>query len=231
MTLIAEVWSPEGFAVAADGRQLIPNPPQSIDHAQKIFASRFANRTVFAFAWAGAVSFGFGSGRRVDFGEIAQSVMDLLPEDAYLDEPEAYFDRIARRIFCELPTDVGLSGQPEADVIFAGYLDGRPLEAEIKFPHDETSFLPPIIGKLQSSSGQFNVFAGSDIVATDMHTSGLIFQPTNLSEAVEMVSRYAQTCVDNNQVISECRNFGGHVHIATVTPERFAWVIAPLDAE
>jgi hypothetical protein len=87
--------------------------------------------------------------------------------------------------------------------------NGRPLEAEIKFPHDETAFLPPILRKLQRSPGHFNVFAGSDIVATYMRTSGLIFQPTNLSEAAEMVSRYAQTCVDNNQVISECRNFGG----------------------
>lgn len=228
MTAIAAAWSPEGFAVAADGRQIIESPQQVIDDAQKIFATPFADRTGFAFAWFGAVSFLLNSGRRVDFGETTQCVMDELPEDAYWDEPEAYFGGIARRIFCELPTDVGLSSRPDASVIFVGYLNGRPLCAEIKFPHDDTAFLPPILTKLEFPPSYINVFAGSPTVATDMRRSGLLSQPSDLSEAAEMVRRYAQTCVDNSRVIPDCNNLGGHVHVATVTPEGFSWVIAPL---
>ena len=220
MTVIAAARSPEGFAIAADGLQIINSAPRSLEHAQKIFATPFANLTGFAFAWAGATSFGFESGKHADFRKITEGVMEEVLEDAFEDEPEAYFNMVARRIFCELPADVRLSRQPEADVLFAGFLTGRPLWAEINFPHDETNFLPPSLTKLQCSPRQFNVFVGSDIVAAQMHVSSL--QPKNLSEAAQMVRRYAQTCVDNNQSISDCKSFGGHVHVATVTLEGFS---------
>jgi integrase len=52
---------------------------------------------------------------------------EVLQDDVFVDEPEAYFNRVARRIFCELPTDVGLSGQPEADAFFEGRRADEPL--------------------------------------------------------------------------------------------------------
>jgi hypothetical protein len=143
MTLIASVWSPEGFAIAADGLQVSTNPLQRNERAQKIFSTAFGNHTGFAFGWAGAVDFQFASGRCLDFKEITQRVMSELPDDAYLDSPEDYFDRVALRIFCELPADVDISGFPDAEVIFVGYLAGRPLSVEISFSLAASTFVPP----------------------------------------------------------------------------------------
>jgi hypothetical protein len=229
MTVVAAVPSPEGFALGADGRQFLTNPPRSTDCAQKIFPTPFVNGTGFAFACAGATAFGFASGNCMDFTGITQRVMSELPDDAYLDCPEDYFGRVARRIFCELPPDVGLGGQPEADVLFTGYLNGKPLWAHIRFPHDKAGFLPPIVKSLTCSPIGFKVLAGSNAILDDMLASQRIFQPSNLSDAAEMVRLYAQTCVDSNKTVPDCKNFGGHVHVASITPDGFSWEIAPLN--
>ena len=88
MTLIAVVWSPEGFAIAADGREVSTDPENQPEDVQKIFYTSFANETGFAWAWVGGVRVDFGSGHRYDLKEITQRVMAGLPDDAYLDDPE-----------------------------------------------------------------------------------------------------------------------------------------------
>src|ERR1700678_1954568 len=73
MTLIATVWSPEGFAIAADGVEILTNPTRTRD-VQKIFDTPFANETGFAWAWVGDVAVNFTSGHRFDLKEITQNV-------------------------------------------------------------------------------------------------------------------------------------------------------------
>lgn len=228
MTLIATAWVPEGFVIVADGFSVLSTfPLRTSERAQKIFPTTFANGTGFAFAWWGAIRFVFESGIRLDFVEITQQVLEQLPDYAYVESPEDYFEIIARTIFCELPSNVGLSDQFQSDVVFVGYLSGVPLRAEINFPHHETGFLRPVVKELKRPPECFKVVAGSETVAREMRASGLISQPGCLSEAIDMVRLYAQTCVDKKEVIPDCRNFGGHVHVASVMRNGFRWEVAP----
>jgi hypothetical protein len=223
MTLIAAVWCPDGFAIAADGLQLWANPPRKTEHAEKIFFTLFENNTGFAFAWAGATAFRFSSGHSFDFADITMRAVTELPSYANSECPESYFHRVARKIFLETPSEVGISGIPEADVIFVGYLNSVPVWAEIHFPHSDTEFLSPTVRKVECYPRYFNVFAGSETVLRQMQESGTLSQPLYLSEAVQMVNIYGQTCVANNTTIADCSNLGGHVHVATISKDGFAW--------
>ncbi len=120
MTLIATVWSPQGFAIAADGFEFRHDSKEPTGDVQKIFSTAFANETGFAWAWNGSITGEFESGLRFDLKEITERVMAELPDDAYMDEPEEYFNRIAMRIYYELPTDVDLSKHPDSEIIFVG---------------------------------------------------------------------------------------------------------------
>jgi len=227
MTLIATVWSPEGFGISADGREVSTDPEKQPEDVQKIFYTSFANETGFAWAWVGGVRVDFVSGRRYDLKEITQRVMAELPEDAYLDDPDSYFNRIANRIFYELPTDVSLPHRTDDEVIFVGYLAGKPLWAEIIFQHREGGFFPPIVIEPKIKPRHFHAFAGSPTMCEKMEASGKLFQPTNLPEAITAVHEYAKTCVESQASVPDCREFGGTVHVATVTKNGFAWVIEP----
>jgi hypothetical protein len=227
MTLIATVWSPEGFAIAADGREVSTDPEKQPGDVQKIFYTSFANETVFAWAWVGYVGVSFVSGRRYDLREITQRVMAELPDDAYLDNPEDYFRRIAVRIFYELPTDIDLPHRTDDEIIFVGYLAGKPLWAEIVFQPREGGFVPPVVIEPKIEPRNFNAFAGSKTVCKQMKESGKLSQPLNLSEAVTAVHEYANTCVESQWSVPDCREFGGTVHVATVTKDGFVWIIEP----
>jgi len=232
MTLIATVWSPEGFAIAADGLEVHEDHANSetrIEDVQKIFSTQFANDTGFAWAWVGYVGAEFVSGRRYNLKEITQRVMADLPDDAYLDDPESYFTRIACRIFYELPTDVNLPhiSNTDDEIIFVGYLAGKPLWREIIFQHRDDAFFPPVVTEPKVSLGDFHAFSGSPTISKQMQDSGRLRQPLDLSEAVDAVHTYARTCIENQSTVPDCRTFGGTAHVATVTNNGLTWKIEP----
>jgi hypothetical protein len=232
MTLIATVWSPEGFAIAADGLQVYEDHANSetrIEDVQKIFSTAFVNDTGFAWAWVGYTGAEFVSGRRYDLKEITERVIAELPDDD-LDDPQSYFDKIALRIFYELePPDSIPSSIPDSDddVIFVGYLAGKPLWVEITFQRREGMFLPPVVIEPRIEPRNFNAFAGSKTISKQMKDAGKLSQPVRLSEAIRAVHEYAKTCVESREIVPDCKNFGGTVHVATVTKEGFAWKIEP----
>jgi hypothetical protein len=231
MTLIATVWSPQGFAIAADGIEVLDGVETTIKEGiQKIFDTTFINETGFAWAWVGNVGAELKSGSRYDLKEITQRVMAGLPDDAYLDDPESYFDRIALRIFYELPTDVILSGLEDGDdeIIFVGYLAGKPLWREIIFQRRGAMFLQYVVTEPKTSLGDFYVFAGSSTVRKQMQDSGALRQPLDLSEAINAVYTYTKTCVESRGSVLDCKNLGGHIHVAAVTREGFSWDIEPI---
>jgi hypothetical protein len=228
MTLIATVWSPEGFAIAADGFEMYTDSGKSNEDVQKIFSTPFVNETGFAWAWVGHVGVEFVSGRRCDLKEITQRVMEGLPANAYLESPEDYFQRISLQIFYELPTDVDLSRLPAVDnvVIFVGYLAGKPLWREIVFPQ-KGEFFPPTVVEPKHSLRDFYPFAGSPTIDRQINNDGILRQPLDLLEAVSSVRAYAEMCVGSREKVKDCQNFGGTIHIATVTEKGFDWIIEP----
>ena len=230
MTLIAVASAPDGFAISADGFSLLRTTPPLLttQGAQKIFSTQFKNRTGFAFAWWGMTGFIIPkTGKRFDFWKRTLEVMAELPEDAYLDTPEDYFGRIERKIYSSLPSVKKMPESYTSDVTFAGFLNGIPLQVEISFPHNSDGFQPPERTRLATSPNCFRVVAGSETVAKEMRATRQIRDPRTLSDSVEMARSYAQTCIDKNKLVDDCKNFSGHVHVATVTPEGFLWVVEP----
>ncbi len=230
MTLIATASSPEGFAIAADGRQVHVDPTdqkERINDVQKLFSTPFANDTGFAWAWVGHVEVESISACCYDLKNITQRVVDELPKDAYSDDPESYFQRIADRIFYELPTDVNFPHTTDDEVIFVGYLAGKPLRVEIVFRHKGTAFLPPFVTELRIAPRNFYAFSGSLTISEQMHNARTLLPPFYLEDAVIAVSKYAKTCVESQTSVPDCRKFGGTVHVATVTKGGFEWITEP----
>ncbi len=230
MTLIATVWSPEGFAMAADGLEVIEKSgSREYGDVQKIFSTSFAHETGFAWAWCGNISFTLGSGHHFDFKEITQRVMEDLEEDTYKDNPETYFGRVARRIYIELPDNANLSGLigTSDEVIFVGYLNAKPLWAKLSFPHTDTGYTPPSIDYIEHSPRYFNPFVGSETIRAEMEAKGTLSQPLYLRDAVNSVEIFAETCVASRERVLDCANFGGTVHVATLTKEGFTWIRKP----
>lgn len=226
MTLIATVWSPEGFAISADGRELYINSGEAKD-VQKIFYTPFANETGFAWAWVGCVRVTSTSGHGYDLKEITHRVVASLPEDAYLDDPHSYFTRIANGIYYELPTDLNFLHTTDDELIFVGHLAGKPLWAVIIFQHRKGEFFPPVVLEPEIEPRNFYAFSGSKTICEHMKKTGKLFQPINMPEAISAVHEYAKTCVGSRANTPECRNLGGTIHVATVTKSGFAWVIEP----
>lgn len=227
MTLIAAVWSPEGFAIAADGFQVETNQPP-IYNAQKIFHTPFHNGTGFAYACAGTCRIGFQSGRYFDFFEAVQRVTNDLAFTSFPDDPADYFNEIGRILFEELAYSLADPKVSESKLLFVGYGNGVPIWAELIFSNTGTRFYPHNLALLQKTPRQFMVFAGSTMVYGDMQIAGKLSQPMCLQEAIDMVKEYAMTCVENNTTIEDCTNLGGDVHVASVTKEGFSWVIEPI---
>lgn len=224
MTLIATVWSPEGFAIAADGLEVLTNPKGTTRDVQKIFSTPFVNDTGFAWAWVGDVGVEFMTGHSFDLKEITQRVTAELP-----DSPESYFDVIATRIHFEVSKGLNPSDLPDAttEAIFVGYLAGEPLWAEIIFQCREGIFLPPVVLEPKTSPEYFNAFSGSHTIRDKMQADGTLRQPLTLEKAVKAVRTYAETCVNSRGKVLDCSNFGGTIHIATVTKEGFKWIEKP----
>jgi hypothetical protein len=88
-------------------------------------------------------------------------------------------------------------------------------------------FLPYVVTEPKVSLRDFHVFAGSPTISKQMQNSGRLRQPLYLSEAISAVHTYAKTCVENQASVADCQNFGGTIHIATVTKEEFTWIEKP----
>jgi hypothetical protein len=234
MTLIAAVWSPEGFAIAADGFQVMEANQSAQYEAQKIFHTPFHNQGGFAYACSGTCRWNFKSGDYFDFIEATQRATVDLARTPFPNDPADYFNEIGRRLFQDLAYPMAgdidgtsNSGFAESKLIFAGYANGSPVWAQLIFSNTGTRFSPHVLAGLAYSPRQFMVFAGSTTVYADMQVAGKLYQPVNLQEAIHMVHEYAQTCVESSGIIPDCANLRGHVHVATVTKEGFTWIEKP----
>jgi hypothetical protein len=227
MTLIASVWSPEGFAISADGLQVETGKPPKYE-AQKIFQSSFRNGTGFALACSGTCQIGFGPDRSFDFIERAQWAIDELAAEPFPSEAADYFNEIGQRLFSELAYSISDPEISESRLLFVGYGNGITLWAEIVFSNTGTRFYPPVLARVTRKPRQFIVFAGSTTVYGDMQVAGKLFQPLSLQEAIDMVREYAQTCVESSKSVEDCSNLGGHIHVATVTKDGFKWIVPPI---
>jgi len=234
-TAIVSVYTSEGFVIGADGlrRDALTGSIVS-DKARKIFFAQ-ANKTALSYAWAGATNLCGPDGTTLfNFLEESVAVAKAFAS-GHAGSLVDYVQRFVRTVYERLLVANGgeefggdLQFLPKGDeltrVLFVGYFDGAPYRMESAILHEQHKlaglrFSEPIIAPVD-----FKVFSGS---ATMLRRFGprLNDAPNTLLEATVLTRDYIQSCKDNQGTDLECRDIGGHIHIASVTPiEGFKWV-------
>jgi hypothetical protein len=111
----------------------------------------------------------------------------------------------------------GPKGTEIARVLFVGYVNGRASRVEFSFFCENGITRTQMSdAKLAFGDFEFKVFSGSPEV---LDTTNLE-ECTSLNGCRDAIRRYIQK--------SASSDIGGHTHIATVTPEKFEWIVPPV---
>ncbi len=113
-----------------------------------------------------------------------------------------------------------------ARVLCVGYADSTPGRVQAVFSHLSGVLFHPNTIEYVSAPDDFNMFSGSERVWDDFKHS--LVRPLTLLEGSNAVREYIQTCINNADRYPDCAGMGGHIHIGTVTADRFVWVDPPL---
>ena len=256
-TAIAILYSPEGFALAADGRGTTESGIAT-ETAQKIFPICEDGKKL-AYCMAGHIGFISNDGRYVfDFrSETAKSLQETDTSGAkslceyvkLLCEPiEAKLRSVMDgENSSSYPTDAPCPEEPETYVIarifFDGYYRGIPAQATAVFRHENRTLCKTFVA---SDLVLRDVLrgSGSPLISEKLRgNSGdwldsyrvKLERPTwpTLAEATELVKGYVDACCDPRALELDkerCAFIGGHIHAATITKsEGFRWVIEPVN--
>jgi len=63
-----------------------------------------------------------------------------------------------------------------------------------------------------------------------MENSEMLDTPKSLDDGEKLAESYIEICIANNLKFEECKDIGGRIQIAAVTPSGFEWKIRPQDA-
>jgi len=247
MTATATLYTPFGFVVAADGRQLWQHKPtrdraaceSESDTVQKIFeiADRDAS---LAYVIRGDT---VNRDRSFDVGiELRKQINLLHAEDftncrQYLQTVSVNLERTVETAREEQRID----GYLTTEIEFVGYFRGDPFCIEVQF----RPFRDPRTGSLFEITRRdlypgFYFVAGSLLIANLVAHGDPRFSPfckpidhemheMTLQEAADLANGYIKACASplGLQIDPEnCSKIGGHIHIATLTPENgFEWVV------
>jgi len=232
MTVLLAASSPEGFAIAADGRRVSIKGEYMNDNAQKIWPAVSPGKFAIAYGWCGntrlegdTVCLDFPTVSRFVFSEISKGQSDA-PMTNLL---QNFVGGIHRRLRCFLEgIDPALSSVtlPEtiAQVLLAGYIGSNPIQMIGTFSHRDGKVQSVDLRSYDPVANDFLLLSGSATLFRAFQGPG----NTSLQIATSNAGRYAQDCVDNRDTVSDCASFGGYVHVANVTKDGFSWVIPPI---
>jgi hypothetical protein len=237
-TAIVSVYTHEGFIVGADGMRRDHTRRELDLQARKIF---FIEREdeVLAYAWAGATHI-LDSQNEPAFSFLATADevgRSLKVADGFAEYVRAFSAEVTKRL-SEAKASDKIAGYPAvrtkygkskmASVLLVGYFRGRPCRAQIVFSHMNQVLLVPTVRELHDGQVpiDFNIFSGS--VKTYNEVEPTHFKPRSLQEAQALIRSYIQACIDNQAKFDDCKDIGGHIHIASVTPRKIEWIIPPM---
>jgi hypothetical protein len=232
MTVLVAASSPEGFAIAADGRRISANGDYFSDNAQKIWHAVRPGEFALAYGWCGNTRLESGLGT-FDFPTVSQEVLGEISEAVNGAQPDTVFREFARKVYLRLKyflegIDPSLSTVkvPEtiAQVLFVGYVGQNPMQVIGTFSHRDGQAQVPCLSSYDSAENDFLLLSGSATLFERFEGPEI----TTLRVAIETVRKYAQDCVDQRCTIADCSAFGGHIHVGSVTTEGFSWVVLPI---
>jgi hypothetical protein len=256
---IISQYTPEGFALGADGRRCKhPSGELITDKAKKVFSIR-GKDSALAFAFAGTTEIPRGDGT-IAFSFITaclEAAREIGQSDTVFVDITAYVMEVMEAVykkFVECKGSGALSeyflhpNSPKIELkgLFLGFYGGRPTRAEVKLNYAaQTPEERAVLTRLQTSNSDlrfFEVFSGSQtIIDRIRNRADAAFaryrtpaveneQPLqSLSEAVQLIGNCIGAFIANQEVDSQCRQIGGHIHIAKITESKgFEWIIPPL---
>jgi hypothetical protein len=234
MTAIVSTYVPgQGFAVGADSLRIDAKTGVVVtENARKIFLIE-GHGLRLVYAWAGASSLFLGDGQEFSFVDESANIGNAIATD----KPESmgqYVGQFAARIHTRLRTIClpygRLSDNPEtlpreriASDLLVGYYNGEPYRAEVSFSHRNLLLQEPTTDALCEAPDNFAIFSGSDVILQQFQP---MEAPESLEEAGELIRRYIQVCIDNRNKYADCATFGGRVQVATVTKDKFEWIVS-----
>ena len=218
MTLIATLFSPDGFAVVSDGRRISESGECLSDEARKVFLYEKGGTKLF-YGWAGRTSFDTPL-CRFDFAEqTAFALSDLLDEE----RPQttaALCDWVrvtlhAKLIACLGAAEVCPTGGRSKELIaigtLGGFLNGVAFQLVLQFCCQNGLLLTPEVLKQEVDPYPFVIVSGPDVSSPE---------PKTMDDAIKFARRYAETGIKD---FGDARGLGGLVQIATITRNGMAW--------
>jgi hypothetical protein len=233
MTAIVAVHTPEGYILAADGRQTqgkITN-----DETIKIFHSSTRNSKV-AWACYGLVSYP-APALNGDFLDAVESLRAVTKDNKLVEREfsslEEYAMTLGKFLHFTLVNYSPIARYPEEcflGVALVGYVNGKLERAKVEIRHSDCQWLNPFPADFPAHPCGLAIGYGPNMVLHGMENSEMLYTPKSLRDGERLAETYIEICIANNQKFDECKGIGGKIHIAAVTPDGFEWKIKPQDA-
>jgi hypothetical protein len=250
MTATATIYTPFGFAIAADGRQRWEHRPTrdtatreaESDAAQKIFEIK-TGQAALAYIVQGHIA-----NRDRSFDLVVElrnraallSVQNFENCDCFL---RTLLDGVEQEIESAM-WDRRLESYPDAQISFVGYFQDRPHWTDIHFLSSR-NFTGSLYEAISNDLYPGRCFVSGSllirdlIVARDPRFSRFckrIDRTVSLEDAADFVKGYVEACGSPLalEVDAGCEEIGGHIHVAVVTPadsldrSGFQWLTRPL---
>lgn len=241
-TAIVSPYTREGFVIGADGMRRDQRTGKVLDlKAQKIFLVE-DEKVRLAYAWAGVTHLLDPQDQPVFVfaNETASAASNARAHGHFGDYVTALCKEIVRnlvrvqrsgRLSHGLPTArrTELGEEQIAQLLLVGYFRGRPCRARVQVNHVAQTLIEPAIVEIHDGSvpSDFCMFSGSVEIYDQMVADGTMTEPKSLQDAAKLTRDYLQRCINNQNRLEDCRDIGGHIHIAAITPGDFRWIVAP----
>ena len=228
--------SGQGFVIGADGlRQDARGAVISLS-ARKIFAIE-GRELLLAYAWAGHTNL-LDSKNNTIFNFVEESAkIGEIVEAQCTDRFSVFVSKFADLLYHALyiankgdkvPDRFPAQNAQVARALLVGYFRGSPCRAQVEFRCRDHVLTKPHLMELHENNVpvDFNIFSGSAKSFDDYRSK--IVEPLSLRAAADLVCWYLELCIANQRQFDDCKNIGGHIHIATMTPNNFEWTVAPI---
>jgi hypothetical protein len=240
MTAIAKIYTPDGFTVAADGRELhIVSGHIASEETQKIVRLYHTSGEMIC-AVAGVSRLVFGSTSVDIVNELSHAAVDIATKEVR--NPDEYSgmlrDYVCRRVASFRPSFLASARETETHIDLDGYILGHPMRRKITLTYRSDRIEGDV------SSGELfpggAVGRGSEIVwsilfgpigDSRLQSYRSVCQsrrPATISQSIEVCYSLIRAHCDPEAMSidkTHCESIGGHIHIATVTPTAgFQWV-------